>query len=90
TDRLGGPVAVRSYVDKRKFLRSIQRLALYPLVPVLTLLGMVVMNMVDEPTKAMYVYATVMAATGGMMNLVVFALNPALPDIWREAALSGL
>ncbi|KAJ2786053.1 hypothetical protein GGI15_001720 [Coemansia interrupta] len=90
TDRQGGPVAVRSYVDKRRFLRSIQRLALYPLVPVLTLLGMVVMNMVDEPTKPMYVYATVMAATGGIMNLVVFMLNPALPDIWREAALSKL
>ncbi|KAJ2829276.1 hypothetical protein IWW50_000944, partial [Coemansia erecta] len=37
----GRPCAVRSYVDKARFLRSMQRLALYPLVPVLTQLGVV-------------------------------------------------
>ncbi|KAJ2439904.1 hypothetical protein GGF42_007802, partial [Coemansia sp. RSA 2424] len=35
----GAAVAVRSYVDKRRFLRSVQRLACYPLVPIITQLG---------------------------------------------------
>ncbi|KAJ2726081.1 hypothetical protein GGI07_000864 [Coemansia sp. Benny D115] len=81
------PVAVRSYVDKRRFLLSIQRLACYPLVPVLTQLGVVAMNMTEQPSKGLYIYGTVMASTGGLLNLAVFLLNPALPDIWREAAL---
>ncbi|KAJ2398187.1 hypothetical protein GGI05_000243 [Coemansia sp. RSA 2603] len=88
--RADAPVAVRSFVDKKKFLRSIQRLALYPLVPVLSLLGTVVMNMVQQPTKGLYIYATVMAASGGVMNCLVFVLNPALPDIWRDSVLSAV
>ncbi|KAJ1792561.1 hypothetical protein LPJ59_004825, partial [Coemansia sp. RSA 2399] len=35
----GQAMAVRSYVDKKRFLRSIQRLACYPLVPIVTQLG---------------------------------------------------
>ncbi|KAJ1988784.1 hypothetical protein GGI25_005144 [Coemansia spiralis] len=83
----GQAMAVRSYVDKKRFLRSIQRLACYPLVPVITQLGTVAMNMVDTPTKSLYIYGTTMATTSGLLNLVVFLLNPALPDIWKDAAL---
>ncbi|KAJ2453001.1 hypothetical protein EV183_000013 [Coemansia sp. RSA 2336] len=77
----GRAVAVRSYVDRRRFLRSVQRLVLYPLIPVITQLGIVACNMTDEPSKSLYIYGTAMSATCGMFNLVVFALNPALPDI---------
>ncbi|KAJ1862116.1 hypothetical protein LPJ78_004920 [Coemansia sp. RSA 989] len=77
----GRAVAVRSYVDRRRFLRSVQRLVLYPLIPVITQLGIVACNMTEEPSKALYIYGTAMSATCGIFNLVVFALNPALPDI---------
>ncbi|KAJ1804658.1 hypothetical protein LPJ56_005581 [Coemansia sp. RSA 2599] len=86
----GRPVAVRSYVDKKRFLRSIQRLALYPVIPILSLLGLVAMNMTEEPSKGLYIYGTVMSTTGGLLNLFIFMLNPALPDIWKEAALESL
>ncbi|KAJ2866406.1 hypothetical protein FB639_005025, partial [Coemansia asiatica] len=49
----GRPVAVRSYVDKKRFLRSIQRLAFYPIIPILSLLGLVAMNMTEEPSKGL-------------------------------------
>ncbi|KAJ2784856.1 hypothetical protein H4R18_000890 [Coemansia javaensis] len=81
----GRAVAVRSYVDKRRFLMSIQRLACYPLVPVLTLLGTVAMNMSRQPVRGLYVYGTVTAAMTGTLNLAVFLLNPALPDIVCDA-----
>ncbi|KAJ2705977.1 hypothetical protein FB645_001954 [Coemansia sp. IMI 203386] len=91
SDRQSGrPVAVRSYVDKKRFLRSIQRLAIYPVIPVLSLLGLVAMNMTEEPSKGLYIYGTVMSTTGGLLNLFVFMLNPALPDIWKEAALESV
>ncbi|KAJ2899459.1 hypothetical protein GGI21_000116 [Coemansia aciculifera] len=83
-------VAVRSYVDKRRFLRSVQRLACYPLVPIVTQLGVVAMNMTAEPSKGLYVYGTAMACLSGLLNMLVFLLNPALPDIWRDAALASL
>ncbi|KAJ2842942.1 hypothetical protein IWW36_005729 [Coemansia brasiliensis] len=77
----GRAVAVRSYVDRRRFLRSVQRLVLYPLIPVITQLGIVACNMTEQPSKALYIYGTAMSATCGIFNIVVFALNPALPDI---------
>ncbi|KAJ1662172.1 hypothetical protein IW140_006041 [Coemansia sp. RSA 1813] len=83
----GQTMAVRSYVDKKRFLRSIQRLACYPLVPIITQLGVVAMNMVDTPTKGLYIYGMALASTSGLLNLGVFLLNPALPDIWKDAAL---
>ncbi|KAJ2524653.1 hypothetical protein GGI11_000656 [Coemansia sp. RSA 2049] len=83
----GQPMAVRSYVDKKRFLRSIQRLVCYPLVPVITQLGVVAMNMADSPTRGLYIYGTAMATVSGLLNLGVFLLNPALPDIWKDAAL---
>ncbi|KAI8324393.1 hypothetical protein GQ54DRAFT_68805 [Martensiomyces pterosporus] len=86
----GRPVAVRSFVDKKRFLRSIQRLVCYPLVPIITQLGVVIMNMVSVPTKGMYIYGTAMAATSGILNLVVFLLNPSLPEMWKEAALKSM
>ncbi|KAJ2004719.1 hypothetical protein H4R26_002350 [Coemansia thaxteri] len=85
-----GPVAVRSYVDKARFLRSVQRLACYPLVPIITQLGVVAMNMTSEPSRGLYIYGTAMACLSGLLNLLVFLLNPALPDIWRDAALASL
>ncbi|KAJ2749451.1 hypothetical protein GGI19_005653 [Coemansia pectinata] len=57
----GAAMAVRSYVDKRWFLRSVQRLACYPLVPTITQLGVVYMNMTAEPLRRLYVYGTAMA-----------------------------
>ncbi|KAJ2831241.1 hypothetical protein FBU31_002315 [Coemansia sp. 'formosensis'] len=86
----GAAMAVRSYVDKRRFLRSVQRLACYPLVPIITQLGVVAMNMTAEPSRGLYVYGTAMACLGGLLNLLVFMLNPALPDIWRDSALASL
>ncbi|KAJ2493550.1 hypothetical protein IWW37_000416 [Coemansia sp. RSA 2050] len=86
----GAAMAVRSYVDKRRFLRSVQRLACYPLVPIITQLGVVAMNMTEEPSRGLYVYGTAMACLSGLLNLLVFLLNPALPDIWRDAALATL
>ncbi|KAJ2743784.1 hypothetical protein GGI20_003480 [Coemansia sp. BCRC 34301] len=85
-----GAMAVRSYVDKQRFLRSVQRLACYPLVPIITQLGVVAMNMTETPSKGLYVYGTAMACLGGLLNMLVFLLNPALPDIWRDAALASL
>ncbi|KAJ2159149.1 hypothetical protein GGF46_003237 [Coemansia sp. RSA 552] len=81
----GRPMAIRTYIDKQRFLRSVQRLACYPLVPLLTQLGVVAMNMPAEPSRGLYIYGTAMAATAGMFNLAVFLLNPALPDIWTDA-----
>ncbi|KAJ2843186.1 hypothetical protein GGI22_007300 [Coemansia erecta] len=83
----GQAMAVRSYVDKKRFLRSIQRLACYPLVPIVTQLGIVAMNMASTPTKGLYIYGMALASTSGLLNLGVFLLNPALPDIWKDAAL---
>ncbi|KAJ1956624.1 hypothetical protein GGI12_005261 [Dipsacomyces acuminosporus] len=85
----GRPVAVRSFVDKKRFLRSVQRLACYPFVPVITQLGVVILNMTSSPTKGMYIYGTAMATTTGIFNLAVFLLNPALPEIWKESALGS-
>ncbi|KAJ1936666.1 hypothetical protein FBU59_004981, partial [Linderina macrospora] len=78
--------AVRSFVDKKRFLKSIQRLACYPLVPVITQLGVVAMNIAPEPSKGLYIYGTLMATTSGLLNFLVFTLNPALSDIWKESA----
>lgn len=80
----GKPVAIRSYVDRRKFMRSVQRLVCYPIVPLVTQLGMVVLNMASHPTPAMYQYGSSMACLSGLLNLAVFLLNPALPDIWNQ------
>ncbi|KAJ2055387.1 hypothetical protein GGI17_006663 [Coemansia sp. S146] len=57
----GAAMAVRSYVDKRRFLHSVKRLAYYPLVPIITQLGVVAMNMTEEPSRGLYVYGTAMA-----------------------------
>ncbi|KAJ1953155.1 hypothetical protein EC988_003153 [Linderina pennispora] len=78
--------AVRSFVDKKRFLKSIQRLACYPLVPIITQLGVVAMNIAPEPSKGLYIYGTLMATTSGFLNFLVFTLNPALSDIWKESA----
>ncbi|KAI7820475.1 hypothetical protein BX661DRAFT_189124 [Kickxella alabastrina] len=86
----GQPVVVRSYVDKSQFLRSIQRLVCYPLVPVLTQLGVVAMNMTEYPSKNLYIFGTVMATTSGLLNFLVFTLNPALPDIWKQDVRDSL
>ncbi|KAJ2761588.1 hypothetical protein IWQ57_006009 [Coemansia nantahalensis] len=83
--KTGQPVAVRTFVDKRRFLMSMQRLACYPLVPVITQLGTVAMNMTSAPVRSLYIYGTTAPAALGLLNLVVFLLNPALPDILRDA-----
>ncbi|KAJ2305099.1 hypothetical protein H4R23_006378 [Coemansia sp. Cherry 401B] len=80
----GRAVAVRSYVDRQRFCRSVQRLALYPLVPLVTQLGVVACNMTETPSKALYIYGTAMSAATGLFNLIVFLCNPALPDIVAE------
>ncbi|PIA17158.1 hypothetical protein COEREDRAFT_80845 [Coemansia reversa NRRL 1564] len=80
----GRVVAIQSHVDKRRFLRSVQRLACYPMVPVISQLGVVAMNMTAAPKKGLYIYGSAMASTSGLLNLAVFLLNPALPDILKE------
>ncbi|KAJ2794144.1 hypothetical protein H4R20_006322 [Coemansia guatemalensis] len=80
----GRVVAIQSHVDKRRFLRSVQRLACYPMVPVISQLGIVAVNMTSVPKKGFYIYGSALASTSGMLNLVVFLLNPALPDILKD------
>ncbi|KAJ2710331.1 hypothetical protein H4R19_003796 [Coemansia spiralis] len=84
-DKTGLPVAVRTFVDRRRFLMSVQRLVCYPLVPVVTQLGVVAMNMAPRPVRGLWLYGTIAPAAVGLFNLVVFLLNPALPDILRDA-----
>ncbi|KAJ2081999.1 hypothetical protein H4R24_001915 [Coemansia sp. RSA 988] len=82
----GRVVAIQSHVDKRRFLRSVQRLACYPMIPVISQLGVVAMNMTSVPKKGFYIYGSAMASTSGLLNLAVFLLNPALPDILKDYA----
>ncbi|KAJ2859442.1 hypothetical protein GGH94_006102 [Coemansia aciculifera] len=62
----GAEMAVRSYVGKRWFLRSVQQLACYPLVSTITQLGVVDMIMTAELLRRLYVYGTAMACLSGI------------------------
>ncbi|KAJ1958751.1 hypothetical protein EC988_000118 [Linderina pennispora] len=64
---------------RRKYIRSATlRIACYPLVPIVTQTWNIVTNMItDSQPFWLYIMANLMPATQGMINMLIFLMNPA-------------
>ncbi|KAJ1938475.1 hypothetical protein FBU59_004424 [Linderina macrospora] len=64
---------------RRKYIRSATlRIACYPLVPIITQTWVIVTNMIlDSQPFWLYIMANLMPATQGMINMLIFLMNPA-------------
>ncbi|KAJ2817600.1 hypothetical protein GGI24_005353, partial [Coemansia furcata] len=74
------------YNSKRKIRSVTIRSMLYPTVPILTQIWVLSANMSAECPMWLYVMANLVPATQGMINFLVFTLNPAWDSIRRKRA----
>ncbi|KAJ2374197.1 hypothetical protein IW150_003235 [Coemansia sp. RSA 2607] len=70
--------------ERKKYIRSVTfRVTCYPVIPIVTQLMLVVGNLMEAPPYWLYVVSNVMPSTQGILNFLVYMMNPAL-DIYRK------
>ncbi|KAJ2590304.1 hypothetical protein H4R99_007149, partial [Coemansia sp. RSA 1722] len=70
--------------ERKKYIRSVTfRVTCYPVIPIVTQLMLVICNLMAAPPYWLFVMANVMPSTQGILNFLVYMMNPAL-DIYRK------
>ncbi|KAJ2881930.1 hypothetical protein FB639_002505 [Coemansia asiatica] len=70
--------------ERKKYIRSVTfRVTCYPVIPIITQLMLVIGNLMAAPPYWIFVMANVMPSTQGILNFLVYIMNPAL-DIYRK------
>ncbi|KAJ2777693.1 hypothetical protein GGI15_004422 [Coemansia interrupta] len=76
--------------ERKRYIRSVTfRVTCYPVIPIVTQLMLVVGNLMESPPYWLYVVSNVMPSTQGILNFLVYMMNPAL-DIYRKKFIKRL
>ncbi|KAJ1911831.1 hypothetical protein H4219_005812 [Mycoemilia scoparia] len=81
-----GMTAYTSPKNRRQMRFAIQRIMLYPLVPIITQSLSVAFVMANNNSHGLLVAAVLLQAVQGIINFGIFIFNPALDRFWKTTA----
>ncbi|KAJ1936516.1 hypothetical protein FBU59_005026 [Linderina macrospora] len=76
--------------ERKRYIRSVTlRVTFYPLIPVITQIWLVANSMMLLPPYWLFVMCYLMPSAQGILNFLVYTMNPAL-DIYRKAFVAWI
>ncbi|KAJ2600540.1 hypothetical protein H4R99_003300 [Coemansia sp. RSA 1722] len=70
--------------ERKKYIRSVTiRVSCYPIIPIVTQLMVVIANLAPASPYWLFVLANITPSTQGILNFLVYIMNPAL-DMYRR------
>ncbi|KAJ1886546.1 hypothetical protein LPJ66_009580 [Kickxella alabastrina] len=70
--------------ERKRYIRSVTlRVTCYPIIPIITLSFTLLCNLLSATPFWLYVMSNLMPSTQGMLNFLVYTMNPSL-DVYRK------